>query len=253
MTNTDDPSFDDLQNPQEEQDRDQLELDFLGEDVVKPDDAQEESVDLDSFFENSTHELDLPDESQMGENTATYADELDMFGDLDNPQVADEGTVVPLDDVEFVPPNTVETHNFDDDLGVEMNMSDEVDDNDAAFADELPGNADEMLTSDVSHDVYGDPEAVEEMNDHSEIPDDPDQPLLVEEVPIVQDNKAKKGKKEKPPKKEKPQKVKKEKPLKVKKEKQPWNITPMDVALGISVISIAIGCLFLAANWLMNH
>ena len=171
MSHKDDPKFDGFPNPEEEQDQDQ--------------------VDLDTFFEDTVGELELPEESHPGENTTSFADELDMFGDMESQVVSSEGTEIPMGDMDL-----------DLDLDMESTASQDQPDFDAA---------------------------------------------VVEEVPIVEDKKAKKGKKEKPPKKEKVPKVKKEKPPKVKKEKklkeprekQPWDIAALCFMAGLAVMILA--------------
>ena len=83
MPNSDDPKLDDFQNPDEE-----LDLSMFLEDAEKVKDVEnvikDEPMDMDLSFEESPVKLDLPDESLLGENTATFADELDMFADLDD-------------------------------------------------------------------------------------------------------------------------------------------------------------------------
>ena len=65
MTNSDDSKLDDFQNPDEE-----LDINMFFDDNAKVDDEL-----IDSGF---------PDKSLLGENTATFADELDMFDDLES-------------------------------------------------------------------------------------------------------------------------------------------------------------------------
>ena len=79
MTNSDDPKYDDFQNSEEELeleiDQDQLDIDFLSQDLEPVADVEMTADPL---------ELELPDESLLGENTSPFADELDIFADLEN-------------------------------------------------------------------------------------------------------------------------------------------------------------------------
>ena len=256
MTNTDDPKFDDFQNPEDERDQDQPKLDMYN------DDADDEAIDLDEFFGDSAVELDLPEESLMGENTATYADELDIFSDLTSHDVDSEGTEVPLGDLDMGSSDVIEPNEFFDDLDLEPNVSndDHVDMDTAAYIGEMPAIAEELMASEETDELFDGLEATDKPTDQMGMLDDHVLPLPVEDVPVVEDKKTKKGKKEKPQKKEKTPKVKKEKPIKVKKEKKPreqrakkpWNIAEIDVALGIAAISIMLGCMFMLANFAMN-
>ena len=142
MTNSDDPKFDDIQNPDEE-----LDISMFFEDNDKVD----ESIDL-----------DFPDESLHGENTQPYADELDMFADLEN-QVTDDFAMAELFESEQAPDFALEDV-------VEVK---EAADEDTAFAfDDL-----ELVT-----------EPVEQMEMI-------DNPVLaaIEDMPVVEDKKAKKA------------------------------------------------------------
>ena len=243
MTHTDDPKFDDDQNHEVEQDRDQLELDMLSEDAVKSDDT-DDVVDLDTFFEDSAIDLDLPDESQMGENTATYADELDMFADLEQQELTNEGTIVPLGDLEFGTSHVVAPREFFDDQD-----NDHVD-IDADLVGEIPVDAEEWSPAEETDHLFLGGKAVDKLSDQLEMPDNAVLPLPVEVLSIVKDKKAKKSKKDKAlkVKKEKLPKVKKEKKPKEPHEKQPWTV----IAMGIAAISILIGCMFLLANVVTN-
>ncbi|MCL2118239.1 MAG: hypothetical protein FWH27_07410 [Planctomycetaceae bacterium] len=252
MTNSDDTKLDDFQNPDEEQDRDQLELDILREDTVNIDEADDASVDPDMFFEELAVNLGLPDESLMGENTATYADELDMFDDLES---QDAGEIFGAGQVP-------------DDAQEEINVFDEV--SEASFDDSVLESPtfDNPTDDSASDSVSPILNAVDE-DEQSVVAEEllaSDLPLPLEEVPVVVEKIAKKGKKEKPPKKEKVPKVKKEKPPKKEKapkvkkekkpkeprEKRPWNIAEIDVALAVAAISLVIGCLFMLANLASN-
>jgi len=69
VTNSDDPKFDDSQNPDEE-----LDISMFFE--------ADENEKVEDVVESDSIDLDFPDESLHGENTQPFADELDMFTDL---------------------------------------------------------------------------------------------------------------------------------------------------------------------------
>ena len=243
MSHTDDPKLDKVQNPEE----DQLELNILSEDAEKTDDAP---LNLETFFEESTVELDLPNESLLGENTATFADELDMFGDLQSRELTNEGTIVSLGDLDIGAADAIETSEYLDGRAVDFESGDRRN-VDGTVVEEIADTVDELVSSEETDDLLG---GLETVVDPTEMPDDHVLVLPVEDVPVVEDKKAKKAKKEKPPKKEKAPKVKKEKKPREPREKRPWNIsaTENDVALGIAAISLFVGSLFLFANLMMN-
>ncbi len=91
MSNSDDQKFDDFQIPEEGSSQDQPDFEF--DDFLNTDDdstyiSLDEPSELNLSAEGGESSLDLPDESQLGENTSPYADELELFGELDMESLA---------------------------------------------------------------------------------------------------------------------------------------------------------------------
>jgi len=194
VTNSDDPKFDDYQNPDEE-----LDINMFFEDDEKFDNAvEEDSIVPDLSDEEFAIELDFPDESVLGENTATFADELDMFADLES-QVTEVSAMAEILEPEQVPA-------FDLEETVEVNevTEDEIaspldnwDDLTAATVDgemplEIEEFAEESDLSEETEEIFDDLEAVVQTVEQEEMIVNPVL-AAIEDIPVVEDKKTKKA------------------------------------------------------------
>jgi len=181
---------------------------FSFEDLIETDDlpGEEAAEEMDSVsaVAESVAELDFPDESLLGENTVRVADDFaaaeffesepvaEFFQDelvedegLEVNEAADEEVVFAFDEGD-----AADEVAFVDDLSLDELSLDEMTDE---MTDEMPGEmTEESVISEETDDRFADLESVFEPVEQAEIPDDPLLAVL-EEVPAVEDKKAKKA------------------------------------------------------------
>ena len=258
VTNSDDHKFDDFQSSESEQEMEMArqDIDFLRQDMEQFGDFEKVS---DPF------ELDLSDESQLGENSPPFANAMDMFDDLDSQhgselleseqisgvsldenkvaEVAEESPF-PFDDLDVVTDESVEPFDVLADLESEL-----PEDRDATLEDYFnSAETDEATTAPLPHTAWDDP-----------------LPVMGEVTPVVEDKKAKKARekaeqvaakakvkeekakakedktKVKPSKKEKPPKGKKEKKPRVPGEKEPLDVSALCFMGSLLLLLLAFG------------
>ena len=202
VTNSDDPKFDDIQNPDEEPDRSMF--------FEDSDDVGDASMDL-----------DFPDESLLGENTSTFADELDMFGDLDAFTETAEVDELPMDDLVSVDEPVEQAEMIDDPILAAIENVPVVEDKKTKKAREKAEKAQAIAQAKAAK---------------AQAKAEKAQAKATGKAP-----KEKPAKAEKPSTKEKPPKAKKEKKPKEPGDKQPQNVGTLAFMAGLVLMLLAFG------------